>query len=64
MTKQTPWPYDAIFLQPTVGVEMQKLITYKRQNRKLIRETVTRRFYGADDYQDSVSTEVICDAAD
>ena len=61
---ESPWPYDAIFEQPTPGVQMQKLITYRVVNRKLVVETVTRRFYGDQDYQDSVSTEIICDATD
>jgi len=52
------WPYDKIFRQNDGVVKMQVLITYEVRDERLIKETVTRRFYGKDDYQDSVSTEV------
>ena len=53
------WPYDKIFRQNDGVVKMQQLITYENRDGKLHKEIITRRFYGKDDYQDSVSTEVI-----
>ena len=54
------WPYDQIFSQPEPGMIQQELTTYrKRSDGAIIRETLVRRFYGADDYQDSTSTEVL-----
>ena len=61
MTKNPNWPYDAIFKQPGDGVKLQFITTYQVKNGKLHKETVTRRFMGDNDYQDSVTTEVICD---
>ena len=58
------WKYDRIFEQPQPGIKKQELVTYKIENRKLIKEVVTRRFFGDDDYQDSVRVEVVCDAAE
>jgi len=52
------WFYDRIFSQPVEGLKKQVLITYHEEGGNLHVETVTRRFYGKDDYQDSVSTEV------
>ena len=60
----TEWKYDKIFDQPAPGLKVQKLVTYKIEKGKMIKETVTRRFYGKNDYQDSIQTEVICDAAE
>ena len=60
----TEWKYDKIFEQPRKGMHMQQLITYKIEKGKMVKETVTRRFYGKMDYQDSIQTEVICDAAE
>jgi hypothetical protein len=48
------WPYDKIFRQNDGVVKMQMLITYEVRDGRLI-----SRFYGKDDYQDSVSTEVL-----
>ena len=59
----TNWPYDKIFEQPRKGLKQQVLITYELKDCKMIKTTVIRRFYGEDDYQDSTSHEVICDAA-
>jgi hypothetical protein len=56
------WEYDEIFNQPCEGLLKQEFITYKKVRGKLLKETITRRFMGNDDYQDSTSTEVICDA--
>ena len=53
------WPYDKIFRQNDGVVKMQMLITYEVRDERLIKETVTRRFYGKDDYQDSVEHEVL-----
>lgn len=53
------WPYDKIFRQNDGVVKMQQLITYEMRDGKLHKEIITRRFYGTDDYQDSVSTEVL-----
>lgn len=53
------WFYDRILSQPTPGLKRQELITYYTENGKLHKETITRRYYGDDDYQDSVSTEVM-----
>lgn len=54
------WPYDEIFSQPKPGMIQQELVTYsKRADGAIIRETIVRRFYGKNDYQDSVSTEIL-----
>ena len=65
MTK-TPskWPYDDIFEQPGHGILQQQLVTYKIERGKMVIETITRRYFGDNDYQDSVRTEVICDATE
>ena len=53
------WEWDDRFDQPRPGLKQQILITYKTNlNGSLVKETVTRKFYG-DDYQDSLVTEVI-----
>ena len=52
------WPYDKIFQQPKRGLVLEKHIEYKQVGKKLHKTTITRRFYGEDDYQDSTVTEV------
>ena len=53
------WEWDHKLDQPRPGLKQQKLVTYQvREDGSLVKETVTRRFYG-DDYQDSLTTEVI-----
>jgi len=52
------WFYDRIFSQPTEGLKKQVLITYYEEGGNFHVETVTRNYYGVNDYQDSVSHEV------
>ena len=52
------WFYDRIFSQPTEGLKKQVLITYYEAGGNFHVETVTRNYYGVNDYQDSVSHEV------
>lgn len=54
-----PWPYDLIFKQPQPGLIKQVMITYEEKDGKIVKETVTRNYYGADDYQDSTQSEVL-----
>lgn len=56
---ESPWPYDSIFEQNRPGLRVQYLITYEIKDQKMHKTTITRKFYGVDDYQDSVSTEII-----
>lgn len=53
------WEYDEIFLQPEEGLHKQEHITYYTRNGKMMKRTITRKFMGKTDYQDSVTTEVI-----
>ena len=57
--KKSDWPYDAIFQQPTPGLLKQELVNYRLEGDRVVKEVVTRCFYGKNDYQDSVRTEVI-----
>lgn len=57
--KESPWPYDSIFEQNRPGIKVQHLITYETKDHMMQRTTITRKFYGVDDYQDSVSVEII-----
>ena len=55
------WSYDNIFSQPKPGLHKQEHITYKHDERgALIKEKITRNYYGEQDYQDSIVTEIIC----
>lgn len=57
---QSDWPYDSIFDQPQEGLVQQEFVTYrKKSNGRVERETVTRRFYGKDDYQDSTTSVIL-----
>jgi hypothetical protein len=57
---ESEWEYDAYFDQPTPGLIQQERVTYKRRDDgKIERETIVRRFYGNNDYQDSTTTEII-----
>ena len=57
---ESEWEYDAYFDQPEPGLVQQERITYKRrEDGKIERETIVRRFYGNNDYQDSTTTEII-----
>lgn len=54
------WEYDSIFSQPQEGLVQQEFVTYrKKSNGRVERETVTRRFYGKDDYQDSTTSVIL-----
>lgn len=59
--KQDIWPYDKIFDQPREGLYMQVHTTYERRKYGVARVTITRTFYGKDDYQDTVETVMIGD---
>ena len=53
------WEPDKFMSQPEEGLILQTRTTYRVVNGKIHRETVTRRYYSSDDYQDSTSTEVL-----
>lgn len=57
---ESGWEYDAYMDQPSEGLLLQERVTYKRRaDGKIERESVTRTFYGNNDYQDSSSTTII-----
>ena len=57
---ESEWEYDAYFDQPTPGLIQQERVTYKRRDDgKIERVTITRRFYGSNYYQDSDTTEIL-----
>jgi len=53
------WPYDKFFDQPREGLLRQERTEYRLVKNKIVRETITRRYMGADDYQDSTHTEIV-----
>lgn len=53
------WVYDHIMCQPDGQITLQQHITYRRVADRIEKETITRRYYGNNDYQDSVEVEVI-----
>ena len=58
--KNSEWEYDAYMDQPQPGLVLQERVTYKRrEDGKIERETIVRRFYGNNDYQDSTTTEIL-----
>ena len=58
--KNSEWEYDAYMDQPQPGLMLQERVTYRRRkDGKIERETIVRRFYGNNDYQDSTTTEII-----
>ena len=57
---ESEWEYDAYFSQPEPGLVLQERVTYKRrEDGKIERETIVRRFYGDNDYQDSTTTVIL-----
>ena len=57
---ESEWEYDTYFDQPAPGLVQQERITYRRrEDGKIERVTITRRFYGDNDYQDSDTTEIL-----
>lgn len=52
------WTPDTYFDQPNPHTLLQQHITYSMKDNKIVKETVTRRFFDHD-YQDSFETEVI-----
>lgn len=58
-TEHTGWSFDHIFEQPRPGLKLQKLVTVEIVENRVIQTTVRRSFYGADDYQDDSTTEVL-----
>lgn len=54
--KMSNWPYDKIFDKPSKGLRLQQHTTYRVKGDKMEVTIITRRFYGADDYQDSAET--------
>lgn len=57
---ESEWEYDEYMDQPEPGLVLQERVTYKRrEDGKIERETIVRRFYGDNDYQDSSSTTII-----
>lgn len=57
---ESEWEYDAYFDQPKEGMIKQERVTYKRRaDGRVERETIVRRFYGDNDYQDSTTTEIL-----
>ena len=58
--KNSEWEYDAYMDQPQPGLVLQERVTYRRRkDGKIERETIVRRFYGNNDYQDSTTTEIL-----
>ena len=58
--QNSEWEYDAYMDQPQPGLVLQERVTYKRrEDGKIERETIVRRFYGNNDYQDSTTTEIL-----
>ena len=58
--KNSEWEYDAYMDQPAEGLVLQERVTYRRRkDGKIERETIVRRFYGNNDYQDSTTTEIL-----
>jgi len=53
------WEPDKFMSQPEEGLIQQQRITYRVVNGKIHKETVTRRYMGKDDYQDSTTVEVL-----
>ena len=57
---ESQWEYDEYMDQPSEGLLLQERVTYRRRkDGKIERESVTRTFYGDNDYQDSSSTTII-----
>jgi len=57
---ESQWEYDAYMDQPSEGLLLQERVTYRRRaDGKIERESVTRTFYGDNDYQDSSSVKII-----
>ena len=59
MKNKSEWPYDDIFDAPRAGLCMQEHISYEKAGRSMVKKTVTRRYYGENDYQDTTKTEVL-----
>ena len=57
--QQSDWEYDDIFTDKQPGDILKEYITYRRVGNNIHRITVTRRYYGKDDYQDSVESVVL-----
>lgn len=57
--QQSDWEYDDIFTDKQSGDIRKEYITYRRVGDNIHRITVTRVYYGKDDYQDSVENVVI-----
>ena len=53
------WFYDRIFSQPVPGLKKQILITYYEEDGRVHKQTITRNYYGKNDYQDIVDDEVL-----
>jgi hypothetical protein len=53
------WIYDKIFQQPKPGLFQEEHIEYVVVGKRIKKTTITRKFYGDNDYQDSVKTEII-----
>lgn len=52
------WTPDSYFDEPNPETLLQQRISYYRRDGKIVKETVTRRFFETD-YQDSFETEII-----
>lgn len=63
--QQSDWEYDDIFGERQPGDILKEHIIYRKRVGESIgsynieRTTITRRYFGKDDYQDSTSTEII-----
>ena len=53
------WTIDHIMDQPDGNTVLQEHITYRKVNGRMERTTITRRYYGVNDYQDSVACEIL-----
>lgn len=53
------WEFDKYF-EKKENVERQEHVLYKRlPNGRIKRTTIVRKYYGKDDYQDSVETVIL-----
>ena len=52
------WFYDRLFSQPIEGLRQQTITTYYEAGGNFHKETITRNYYGINDYQDTVKSEV------
>tara|TARA_R100001591_G_scaffold68576_2_gene77497 strand:- start:741 stop:929 length:189 start_codon:yes stop_codon:yes gene_type:complete len=55
------WIYDDVFDLPRRGLYQQEFITYEEKDGVLRKTVVIRKFFGDNDYQDSITSSSICE---